>query len=81
MFPRLAKGTPSKSRQVWACLGVLRHNQLKVVVSHATFLWRISPCTKQKKLMHYYQRQLMIKEFFILIGQVPMGLAQEKKEL
>ena len=37
------------------------HTQLKVVLSHVTFPWRIFPCKKSKILMHHFQRYWWLK--------------------
>ena len=54
MPPKLPNGTPGKSSQVWAWLGMPGHTQLKVVVLHAIFHWWISPCNKSTKIFYSF---------------------------
>ena len=56
MPPRLPKGIPGKSKQVWAMLDMPGHTKPKVAVSHVTFFGGISTCKKLTRIMHYFQR-------------------------
>ena len=68
MLPRLPKGTPGMSKQVWACQGMPGQTQPKAAASHATFPTWISPCKKSKESDALLPKILMIKKSCNLIG-------------
>lgn len=69
MPPRLLKGTPGRSREVSAQLGMPGHTKPKVVASHAIFSWWIDPNKKSKKLIHSFQRYWWPKNSAIRLGK------------